>query len=282
MRKKSVPEQTVTTSQKIKLAGKFLKTRVSSIKLPKLTFQDTPINGFLVFSLVIFAFVLGMLTNKVIFLQQEVTALKAIPTPDPSAQAGTGAAAAAVPTPPPYVNVDKGHFPLKGDSNAKVTVIEFGDLRCPFCEKFFSEDEGKLLQDYVDTGKVNFAFRNYAFLGPASTLAANAAECANDQGKFWDFHDYLYKNQPDESDTSMYTVDNLTQVAGDLGMDTTKFNNCLSTTADSKSLAEDMSAATDAQVDGTPTFFINGQRIVGAVPYDQLKQAIDAELKKVE
>lgn len=195
-------------------------------------------------------------------------------------------AAAPQPTAPPYENVADGHFPLLGDSNAKVTIVEFGDLRCPFCKQFFTDSESQLKKEYVDTGKVKFAFRSYAFLGAASTMAANAAECANEQGKFWEFHDYLYQNQPAESDTSMYTVDNLSQIAGNLGMDSNQFQSCLSSNKYAKDLADDMTAASKAQVDGTPTFFINGYRVVGAVPYsdpsggqDLKKPIVDALAK---
>jgi len=76
-----------------------------------------------------------------------------------------------------------------------VTIVEFADFRCPFCEQFFTNTESQLIKDYVDTGKVQFYLDNM-HSSFASTVAADAAECANDQGKFWDFHDYLYKNQP--------------------------------------------------------------------------------------
>jgi protein-disulfide isomerase len=135
------------------------------------------------------------------------------------------------------------------------------------------------MKDYVTTGKVKFAFRNYAFLGPASTLAANAGECANEQGKFWAFHDYMYQHQPDESDTSMYTADNLSQIAGNLGMDQSQFQSCLSSNKYDKDVQKDMSDGQAAGVSGTPTTFINGVAVVGAVPYSQIKAAIDNDLK---
>src|SRR5882724_1881602 len=159
--------------------------RSFTIPLPRFTFKQTGANGFLVISLVIFAFVLGMLTNKVMYLQQVVN------TPTPTSAQGQAAA----PTPPPVVkNLSSGHFPLLGNKDAKITVVEFADLRCPFCDQFFKNTLPSLRKDYIDTGKVQFAFRHFEFLGAASITAGNAIECANEQNRFWDMHDYLYAN----------------------------------------------------------------------------------------
>ena len=237
-------------------------------------FKHISLNTYLVFVIVIFAFILGMLTIKVVDLQEQVNSTKSA-----SAVAQTSGIPSALPTPAGPVNVGVGNFPIQGDPNAKVTVIEFADFRCPFCEQWFQNVEPNIIKDYVKTGKVKFYFRNYAFLGPASTLAAQAGECANEQNKFWDFHDYMYKNQPDESDTSMYTVDNLSQIAGNLGMDQSQFQDCLTSKKYAKNVDKDLSEGSAAGVSGTPTTFINGIAVVGAVPYDQIKQAIDAALK---
>lgn len=240
-------------------------------------FKHISMTKFLVFTIIVFAFFLGMLTNKVIDLEQQVKNTSAPTTA--AATAGTNALLQATPAPAGPVNVAVGNYPVQGDPNAKVTVIEFADFRCPFCEQWFKNTEPSLMKDYVNNGKVKFYFRDYAFLGPASTLAAEAAECANDQNQFWALHDYLYQNQPDESDTSMYTIDNLSQVAGTLGMDQTQFQSCLSSKKDTDKAAKDLSDGQKAGVNGTPTVFINGIPLVGAVPYDQLKQQIDAALK---
>jgi protein-disulfide isomerase len=220
------------------------------------------------------AFVVGILWNKVSTLEKGTTL---------GANTAANGAAAANPSAPPSVNIDSaggvGHFPIMGSSSAKVTLIEFADFRCPYCEQFFSQTEPQIIQNYVNTGKVKFAFRNYAFLGPASVVAADASECANDQGKFWAFHDYLYKNQPDESDTSMYNSDTLTKDAVSLGMDGTKFNTCLSTKADDAKVQQDLADGEKAGVSGTPAFFVNGTFINGAEPYSVFQQAIDAALK---
>lgn len=216
---------------------------------------------------------LGALTTKVQYLEKNNVQPQGVAqTAQPS---GTNPQAT---QPPKKVDVTVGHFPIQGNKDAKVTVVEFADFRCPFCERFFTDTTSKLMKDYVATGKIKFAFRQYAFLGPASTTAANAAECANEQGKFWEYHDYLYKNQPPESDTSMYTTEKLTQVAQDLGLDQSQFQSCLFSTKFSQKVSDDFSDGQKAGVSGTPTTFVNGTPIVGAQPYESFKTAIDQAL----
>lgn len=208
--------------------------------------------------------------------------------------AGTAATIATVPlqsTQPsanPNVNVGYGKLPVKGSTDAKVAIIEFADFRCPFCERFYQEVEQQLLKDYVDTGKAKFAFRHFEFLGPASITAGNAAECANEQGKFWEYHDYLFKNQPSESDISMFNSDKLTSIASGLALDATKFKLCLDSTKYNQNLTQDQKDGQAAGVSGTPSIIIgkagpsgviNGKLIVGAQPLNVFQSAIDPLLK---
>jgi protein-disulfide isomerase len=269
MKKTSFKKSLSKFSKKIKSKDSFI------FKIPNL--KNGSSTMYLIFVVVIFAFFLGMLTNKVFDLEKQVNDMSSA-TPAAQAQSGSAALPSIAPSVGP-VNVSVGKYPVLGNSNAKVTVIEFADFRCPFCEEWFQNVEPNLMSDYVKTGKIKFAFRNYAFLGPASTLAANAGACANEQGKFWAFHDYMYQHQPDETDTSMYTVDNLSQIAGNLGMDQSQFQSCLSANKYSKDVQKDISDGAAAGVSGTPTTFVNGIAIVGAVPYSQLKAAIDNALK---
>jgi protein-disulfide isomerase len=250
------------------------------IKLPQdinwKKFMPKSSNQVLIILLVIAAFLIGVLFTKVQYLEKNQLAIvpqAAVPT----AQNGQTA-----PAPGAKVNVAVGNFPLQGNKDAKVTIIEFADFRCPFCEQFFTNTEAQIVKDYVDTGKVKYAFRNFAFLGPASTVAANASECANDQGKFWDFYNYLYKNQPAETDTTMYNTDTLTQAAVTLGMNDGKFRSCLDNKTDDAKAAKDMTDGQAAGVSGTPTFFINGISLVGAQPYSAFKTIIDQELAKAK
>ncbi|CAN5339923.1 hypothetical protein BH10PAT1_BH10PAT1_4710 [soil metagenome] len=168
--------------------------------------------------------------------------------------------------------------------SAKVTVVEFGDYRCPACKSAFPTTQ-QVIKDYGD--KINFVFRNYAFLpnsttdssSSASNLAANAVECASDQNKFWEMHDWFYTNQPQEGDNKIYTIDNLTKVAGTLGVDQTKFKACLSANSDDSRVKQDFADGQVAGVSGTPSFYINGSLLPGVPSYSDFKGILDQLLK---
>ena len=176
------------------------------------------------------------------------------------------------------VDVGVGNLSSQGDKNAKIKIIEFADFRCPFCQQFYKESENQIIETYVKTGKAVYYYRHFAFLGPASVVAANASECANEQNKFWEMHKYLFDNQPPESDTSMYTVDKMTQAAGTLGLNTDQFRSCLSTNKYQANVDKDQADGQTAGVSGTPTIFINGVPIVGAEPYASFKAQIETAL----
>jgi protein-disulfide isomerase len=233
----------------------------------------------LVLLLIVASFLIGVLVTKVQYLEKGQA--NSINTNQAAAPAAAQPAAQQQGlTDGQIVNVGVGGFPVMGNSNAKVTIVEFADFRCPFCEKFFTDTLSQIKKDYVDTGKAKFYFRNFPFLGDASIVAANAAECANDQGKFWEFHDYLYKNQPSESDTSMYNADTLSQAAATLGLNSDQFKTCLTNKTDQAKTNKDLSEGQAAGVSGTPTLFINGIAIIGAQPYSAFKTIIDKELAK--
>ncbi len=246
--------------------------KVSVPSLPKL--GTTQI---LTIALIIAVFLLGMLVTKVQYLERSGSSANSASAPVAPQAAVPNQPQA--PAPGQKQNVDVGHITPIGDPNAKVKIVEFADFRCPFCDKFFTDTEPQIISDYVKTGKAVFYFRHFEFLGPASVVAGNAAECANEQGKFWDFHNYLYKNQPSESDTSLYTTDKLTQIAGTLGMNTTQFQSCLSANKFDKNVSDDLAAGQKVGVNGTPTIFVNGTPIVGAQPYSAFQTAIEAALK---
>jgi protein-disulfide isomerase len=265
-----VRKQTTKTSSSKPVAQLLSKVKSIKLRAPK---SYTPV---LIVLLIVAAFLVGMLFTKVQYLEQNNAG---------ALQAGTQQPAQQGAQPPAGQKVDNlslGHFPALGNKDAKVHIVEFADLRCPFCEQFFTQTEPQIIKDYVDSGKATFSFRQYAFLGPASTVAADAAECANDQGKFWDFHNYMYQHQPAETDTSMYNTDSLTTIAGQLGMNTDTFRNCLNNKTDDAKAAADMADGQKAGVNGTPTIFVNGIPVVGAQPYSAFQTIIDQELAKAK
>jgi protein-disulfide isomerase len=176
------------------------------------------------------------------------------------------------------VDIKVGNAPLKGDKNAPVTIIEFSDFECPFCGRFHEQTMPQIVSDYIDKGKVQFAYKHFPLsFHKNSRNASLAAECAKEQGGdkvFFKYHDILYTNQ------TALTVDNLKKWAADMGLDTTKFNSCLDTQKYAKQIDADFSEGQSYGVSGTPAFFINGRLVSGAQPFTAFKTIIDEELAK--
>jgi protein-disulfide isomerase len=180
------------------------------------------------------------------------------------------------PSPPTNVKVDvAADDPVQGQANAKVTIIEFSDFQCPFCERFYSQTLGQIETNYIKTGKAKLVFKQFPLsFHPFAQKAAEASECAREQGKFWEIHNKIFDNQAN------IAVTDLKKYASDLGLDTTKFNDCLDSSKYAAGVAADVQIGQNAGVSGTPSFVINGQLLVGAQPYAQFQQAIDAALAK--
>ncbi len=166
----------------------------------------------------------------------------------------------------------------QGDANAPVKIVEYADFQCPFCKKWVVETEAQLEQEFVATGQVSLEYRYFAFLGEESKKAAEAAECAADQGAFWQMHDVLYSHQGAEN-SGVYSPGNLKKYAAEVatkvsGFDTGKFNTCLDS-GSKRALVDTLAKqAAQAGVSSTPTFIINGQAMVGAQTIDMFRAAI--------
>ncbi len=173
-----------------------------------------------------------------------------------------------------------GNAPFLGSPKAPVTMVEFADFQCPFCGRFFQTVEAPLIDQYVKTGKVRFVYRNFAFLGPESEDAAVGAACANEQGKFWEYHDYLFGHQQGENEGA-FAKANLKKFARAVaGIDGAKFDACLDQERYMNAVRADTAAGKTYGVTGTPATFINGRLISGAQPIAAFVQVIEEELKK--
>lgn len=197
--------------------------------------------------------------------------------PDPAAQQQAPGAPVA---PDPEVVLQTpnltGHFPVKGDENAPVTIVEFSDFECPFCGAFYNDTLPQIISDYVDSGQVKIYYRHYPLsFHPNATPLALASECANAQGKFWEMHDVIFDNN---ATISTATTDDMKQWASDLGLDTATFNSCLDNATHQDKVDEDFAAGNELGVSGTPSFYINGKQLVGAQPFSAFQAIIDEEL----
>lgn len=160
--------------------------------------------------------------------------------------------------------------PSQGPKDAKVTIVEFLDYQCPFCHRA-QQNVDEVLRQYQ--GRVRFVHRDYVLGKPRSLPAARAARCAGEQGKFWEYHRGLLLNAGDMSDADLLGR------ATSLGLDGSKFTTCAATPQFDADIQSATDAGSELGVSGTPTFFINGRRLVGARPVQDFKEIIDAELR---
>jgi len=165
-----------------------------------------------------------------------------------------------------------GNGPTLGTTVAPVTIVEFSDFQCSFCKKFWADTLPRLKETPIKKGQVRFVYRHFAILGKHSVQAAQGAECAREQGQFWEYHDTVFNNQDQLSDTILSTW------AGEIGLDVKKFDDCLESGKYKEKVQADSNDAGSYGVSGTPSFFINGKLLVGAQPYEAFQQVIDAEL----
>ena len=175
--------------------------------------------------------------------------------------------------------------PVLGSKDATVTIVEVGDYQCHMCKLWFEETRPQIVKNYIETGKVNLVFLDMPFLGSDSTPASEATYCADDQGKYWEYHSMLFTYQEDEIDGGWANANRLQAIAFNLGLDIEQFDKCM-TTDDHYSRVNynKQVAVTEFGAKSTPTFMIinsvsgEAQRIVGAHPYSTFENIIDSLL----
>jgi len=163
--------------------------------------------------------------------------------------------------------------PSDGPENAPVTLVEFSDFQCPYCGQFLATLT-KLKTKYGD--KLRIVFRQYPLsIHPLAPKAAEAALCANEQGKFWQMHDAMFQNQ------AALAVQDLKKTAAGLGLEAAKFDSCLDTGKTAAAVQRDLQEGTAVGVGSTPSMFINGRFLEGSQPLDQLTAIVDDELRRL-
>lgn len=167
--------------------------------------------------------------------------------------------------------------PTKGSNQAPVTLIEFSDFQCSFCRKFWQITLPQIEKKYINAGKVKFVYRHFAILGKPSVAAAQAVECAGEQGKFWPYHDKLFASA---GFPLAFTDGKLKSYAKELGLKSQDFSQCLGSGKYLKKVEGETAMAAFLGARGTPAFFLNGQLIAGAQPFEVFEAAIEKELKK--
>lgn len=179
--------------------------------------------------------------------------------------------------------VDNGS-PILGDPNAPITLIEFGDYQCHFCNVFFHSTEANILKNFVETGKVKMIFKDYNIIGPDSINASHGAHCAKDQGMFWEYHDILYSNWTGENN-GWASSQNLEIFAQGIGLNMDMWSECMLNGIHSQTILASNEDAKSLELTGTPAFFVIGPdgektRLFGAQPFEAFEKVFENELKK--
>lgn len=175
--------------------------------------------------------------------------------------------------------------PAKGDPNAPLTIVEFSDFQCPFCKRFYEQTLQLIERDYIDTGKARLVYRDMPLeqIHPQAPATHVAAECAGDQGMFWEYHDLLFDRQGEWSRLQPAGLDDaLAGYAAELGLDAS-FGECVRSPEAAREMRHDLEQALGMGLTGTPTFLIGGNghdfvAISGAQPYSTFSSILDGML----
>ena len=179
---------------------------------------------------------------------------------------------------PRTATLEIGASPVLGQTEAPVTMIVYGDYQCPFCKDQADKVELRLRKEYVETGKLKIVFKHFPLesIHPYARPSAIAANCAFAQGKFWEYHDELYKNQANLDKINFKTL------AGSLGLNTETFSTCLKDPKVNETVTQDLESGIALGIKGTPASFIDNVYVEGAYPYNSFKDIIDGQLAKVK
>ena len=169
-----------------------------------------------------------------------------------------------------------GKGPALGPPEAPVTIIEFSDFQCSFCKKFWKETLPRLKETYIKQGRVRFVYRHLAILGEHSLQAAQAVECAGEQGRFWEYHDKLFASQGPFA----FTKARLKRYALELDLSVEAFGQCLESGRYAEKVEGETGVGELLGARGTPTFFINGRMVVGAQPFEVFQAVIEKALRQ--
>lgn len=175
----------------------------------------------------------------------------------------------------------EGDDPMLGNPEAPITMTVFGDFQCHFCRNFELQIKPQIIEKYVKSGKVKIIARDFPFLDDNSTLAAEAADCALEQNKYWEFSDALHSGQETREILSI-TPAVLKEIAEKLKIETSKFDKCLDSNQYFDEINKDFEDGKILGITGTPTIFINKEIIKGAQPFSEFEKIIDALLSETK
>ncbi|KER05605.1 Na antiporter NhaA 2 protein [Marine Group I thaumarchaeote SCGC AAA799-E16] len=189
----------------------------------------------------------------------------------------------------PEIKISKGDDPMLGDPNAPLSIIEFSDYQCPFCARFYVQTLPLLKSWYIETGEVNFVYRDFPIPNhPNAMPAAVASECADDQGKFWEYHDILFIKQDTwKKLEGMDAITAFKEYALELNLDAESFDSCFDSGKYVEEVNQDLSEGRSYKISGTPTFFIGNEEIgyssmFGAKSFSDFQTIIEEKQSEIK
>jgi protein-disulfide isomerase len=174
---------------------------------------------------------------------------------------------------------------ILGMATAPITIVEFGDYQCPYCNLFHQTMQPQIVEQFVSTGMVRFEFHHYIVVdgnvgGSESRRAAEASECANEQDKFWNFHSAVYANQNGEGEGA-FVDSRLTAIAQSVGLDMDPFNTCFSSGKYAQAVRADEQLAASLGVRGTPSVFVNGMRVENPMDFNEIASVVNTAIAQL-
>lgn len=187
-------------------------------------------------------------------------------------------------------NISLDDDPMKGNPDAKITIVEFSDFQCPFCGRFYTQTLPLIEQNYISTGKINFVYRDFPIqsIHPNAVLAALTSECADDQGKFWEMHDMIFENQKSWQDLqTSQSASIFKEYAIKIALNADEFDSCMTSGKHLEEIQNDLNDGRAYDVTGTPGFFVGNEKIGftkidGAQPFSSFQKVIDNKLKQIK
>jgi protein-disulfide isomerase len=251
------PNEQVEDEQTVEAAGEeFIRIKRSHFNL------------LLIAVLVPFAFLIGISSGYLIWGNDEPPTPSVVADIDPGSTAAPNSPTSTEEMPRFEIPIDDD--PYLGPEDAPIVIVEFSDFNCGFCRRFHDETFDELMQSYPD--QIRFVYRDFPITSAESFVAAQAAQCAFEQGDFWAYHDLLFSGQ------LPLGMDAYERYATELGLDSEELLNCVNSERYAEEVSEDAGFASNLGVTGTPTFFINGVPLVGAQPLSQFALVIEQEL----
>jgi len=277
-----------TSAAKDKSATTVHRESDRKVQLPSMDFSaltEAIINNFSTALLLIASFLIGMLWTEVRYLKKgggsPTAANAAAVQQNPTQQAAQPEEKAVPLTDEQWKQVTEGGAAEVGKKNAPVVMVEYSDFQCPYCSRHYKETYKELVKKYVDSGKMRIIFRDLPLsFHPNAKSAAVAARCAGEQGKYVQMHDALFEKQQEWANLSSDEAKKkYKELAANVGVNAGKFNSCVDSDKYAKQVEDDLALASKLGASGTPTFFINKEKTVGALPFASFSTIIEGLLK---